>query len=94
VSRWDNINSDSAVLVSGFQSDYYWLAPELLTILRNLELNGTEILKPTKKSDIYSVGKVFFYYYYQSYAKILQPNKTEANMSDRNQEFVFSKAHK
>lgn len=89
IPQWE-INSGSPVSVSGFQSDYYWLAPELLTILTNPELNGTVILlKPTKESDIFATGKVFFYYYYQSYAELLMPNGIDANIPDG--QYVFSK---
>ena len=55
--RWDHmISSSSAVSVSnGFQSEHYWLAPELLNAA-----NRGDSVKPTKESDIFATGKVFY----------------------------------
>lgn len=88
--RWDySNNSLDDANVSGFQSERYWLAPELREIVEDIEPNGAQPISsvPTINSDIFSTGKVFFYYYYQSYAELGLNSKFKTE----NQENVFSK---
>ena len=94
--RWDNMNSISsdALVFSGFKNDPYWLAPELLKILKGVEPNGTE--KSNRKEnfmfcDIFSVGKIFLYYCNLSYAELILNGIALNNVSEGNQEYVFSK---
>ena len=78
--QWDKVffsRGSSPVSNSGFQSDHYWLAPELLT--------GDEGVAPTKESDIFATGKVFFYYYHLFFVKQL------INLSDGTKEHNLSK---
>ena len=67
--RWNNDNS--AFSDSGFMSDKYWLAPELHHAFTAADRKDfTTVFIPTKESDVYASGKVFFYYYVQFYSNI------------------------
>ena len=69
--RWnDKISSTDN---TGFQSDHYWMASELHKIFEKFERkHSPSIFKPTVASDIFAVGKIFFYYYFQTYSDVIR----------------------
>jgi serine/threonine protein kinase len=67
--RWNNDNS--AFSDSGFMSDKYWLAPELHHAFTAVDRKDfTTVFIPTRESDVFASGKVFFYYYAKYYSNI------------------------
>jgi serine/threonine protein kinase len=73
---------------TGFQSDQYWIAPELHNSFEKAQrkqlTNFQTMFKPTVGSDSYALGKVFFYYYCKTYAM-------HQNTFEGSHEYVFSK---
>lgn len=88
VHRWNKINSSHVLAeVKGFQSERYWMAPELLSeMLEIVERNGqSEKLNPTEQSDVFATGKVFFYYYTLFYNNIIFNSMSPSYSSTGNQ---------
>ncbi len=80
--RLDNGNGLSTITSTGFQSDFYWMAPEL-----RQDLN-IDAQIPTKESDVYSAGKFLFFYWNRFYADLSESGDKQ-NFFSKKHSFTY-----